>query len=391
MVPLPFSRQEYAARLKRVREQMEQRGMELLIVNDVANQHYLTGYDGWSFYTPQVVIVQIEEEEPVWIGRAMDAAGGKLTAWMNPSNVVGFPESYVQQPHCHPMDWIAEWIIARGWGSRRIGIELEAYYYSPKAHAQLTKNLPNATWIDADLLVNWIRAEKSPAEIAYLRKAARLAEAAVSAAYEVIEPGVRECDAVARIQQAQIAGMPDYYGDITSLPATILAGENASAPHMMWTDRRFGPNETIALELSGACRRYTSGLARTMQLGQMPGKVRETADAVLEGMEAVLGSVKPGALAEDVELAWRNVIGKYGLKKESRIGYSIGVAYPPDWGEHTISLRPGDRSILRPGNVLHSILGMWMDGWGIEVSETILVTENGCETLTNFPRAVFEK
>ena len=100
---------------------------------------------------------------------------------------------------------------------------------------------------------------------------------------------------------------------------------------------------------------------------------------------------RPGEAAESVEAAWRRVIERHGLRKESRIGYSIGLAYPPDWGEHTISLRQGDRTELAPGNVLHAILGMWMDGWGIEVSETILVTERGCETLTSFPRDIHVK
>jgi Xaa-Pro dipeptidase len=289
------------------------------------------------------------------------------------------------------MDWIAGWIRQKGWGRGNIGIELEAYYYSPKAHARLTAGLPDAVFHDADLLVNWVRSVKSDAEIAYLRKAARLAEAAVTAAYEVIAPGVRECDAIAKIQAAQVAGSPDFAGDITALPPTILGGENASAPHVMWSDRRFGEGETVALELAGAVRHYTAGLARTLQLGAVPPKVRDTGNAVLEGMEAVLAAIRPGAVAEEVEAAWRAVIARHGLKKESRIGYSIGVAYPPDWGEHTISLRPGDRTVLKPGNVLHSILGMWMDGWGIEVSETILVTETGAETLTKFPRDIHVK
>lgn len=391
MIELPFALSEYKARLQAIRAEMARRNLDLLIVNDVANQHYITGYDGWSFYTPQVVLVPLAEEEPVWIGRAMDAAGGLLTAWMKPENIVGFPEDHVQRADRHPMDWIAGWITRKGWDRGNIGIELEAYYYSPKAHARLAAGLPNAAFHDADLLVNWIRSVKSAAEIDYLRKASRLAEAAVTAAYDVIAPGVRECDAIAQIQAAQVAGSPDFAGDITALPPTILAGENASAPHVMWSDRRFGENETVALELAGVVRRYTAGLARTMQLGRMPAKVGDTGKAVLEGMEAVLAAIKPGVMAEEVEAAWRQVIQRYGLKKESRIGYSIGVAYPPDWGEHTISLRPGDRTILKPGNVLHSILGMWMDGWGIEVSETILVTERGCETLTNFPRDIHVK
>jgi Xaa-Pro dipeptidase len=391
MIELPFARAEYAQRLKKIKAEMQKRNLELLIVNDIANQHYITAYDGWSFYTPQVVLVPIEDEEPVWIGRAMDAAGGLLTAWMKPENVVGFPEDHVQRADKHPMDWIAQWITKKGWGNRHIGIELEAYYFSPKAHARLVAGLPNAKFHDADLLVNWIRAVKSPAEIDYLRRASFLAQAAVSKAYEVIAPGVRECDAIAQIQGAQVAGSKDFAGDVTALPPTILGGENASAPHIMWSDRRFGADETIALELAGVCRRYAAGLARTMQLGKTPQRVADTAKAVIEGMEAVLTTTRPGIFAEEVEAAWRQVIARYGLKKESRIGYSIGVAYPPDWGEHTISLRPGDKSVLEPGNVVHCILGMWMEGWGIEVSETILVTEKSNETLTKLPREIHVK
>ena len=390
MVPLPFQPSEYAARLAKIRQEMLRRGLDLLIVNDVANQHYITGYDGWSFYTPQVVLVPLAGE-PVWIGRAMDAAGGRLTAWMAAENIVGFPEDHVQRPDRHPMDWIGRWIVERGWGTGRIGIELEAYYYSPKAHARLTAAMPNAVFVDADLLVNWIRAVKSAAEIAYLRQGARLAEAAVRTAFEVIAPGVRECDAIAAIQTAQYAGQPDHAGDITALPPTILAGENAGAPHLMWSDRRFELGDTVALELAGACRRYTAGLARTLQLGLKPPKVARVEQAVLEGMDAVLDAMKPSVLAHDVEAAWRRAIARHGLRKESRIGYSIGVAYPPDWGEHTISLREDDPTVLAPGHVLHAILGMWMDGWGIEISETILVTPTGCETLTRFPREIFVK
>jgi Xaa-Pro dipeptidase len=321
----------------------------------------------------------------------MDAAGGRLTVWMDGDHVVGFPETYVQQPDRHPMDWIARWMTEKGWGNARIGIELESYYYSAKAHAHLLAGLPNARFIDADLLVNWIRAQKSPAEIDYMRKAARIVEATMRVAYETIAPGVRECDAIAAIYAAQMGSHPDHAGDITALPPTILAGENAAAPHVMWSARRFGADETVALELAGVCRRYTAGLARTMRLGKPDQALNDTAKAVLEGMEAVVAAIKPGVTGEAVEQAWRTVIARYGLKKESRIGYAMGIGYPPDWGEHTISLRQGDKSVLASGNTVHAILGMWMEGWGMEVSETILVTEGGAECLTQFPRAIFSK
>lgn len=391
MIPLPFSKDEYRARLARLRAEMAKRELELLIVTDVANQHYLTAFDSWSFYTPQVVLVPIEDEEPYWIGRAMDAAGGKLTVWMDPARSLGWPEIFVQQTDRHPMDWIAGWIRDKGWGRRRIGVETEAYYYSAKAHERFLAGLPDARFSDGNLIVNWLRAKKSPAEIDYMRKASRLAEATMRAAYEAISPGVRECDAIARIYAAQTASQPDFAGDITSLPPTILGGENASAPHVLWSDRRFGNDETVALELAGACRHYTAGLARTMQLGKPTQALLDTAKAVLEGMQAVVDITRPGVTGEQVEAAWRGVIARYGLKKESRIGYAIGIGYPPDWGEHTISLRAGDKSVLEPGNTVHCILGLWMADWGMEVSETILVTEKGCECLTSFPRDVYMK
>jgi Xaa-Pro aminopeptidase len=390
MVRPPFDASEYHQRLTAVRQELSGRGLDLLVVTDVANQHYLTAYDGWSFYTPQVAVIPLSGE-PYWVGRAMDAAGGKLTAWMSEDHIVGFPEDYVQQADRHPMDWIAAWMARNGWSAARIGIEVESYYYSPKAHSRLTAGLPNARFIEADLLVNWIRAKKSPAEIAYMRKAARIVEAAMRKAYEIISPGVRECDAVAEIYATQVGGQQGYAGDVTALPPTILGGENASAPHILWGERRFGAEETVALELAGACRRYHAGLARTLQLGRPPSKVVELAKAVLEGMEAVVDRIRPGISAEDVHAAWQAIIGRYGLKKESRIGYAIGVGYPPDWGEHTISLRPGDGSILEPGNTIHCILGMWMEGWGLEVSETILLTEQGAECLTQFPRELHRK
>lgn len=390
MITLPFSKEEYATRLANVRQQMQAKGLELLIISDVANQHYLTAYDGWSFYAPQVVVVPMEGD-PIWIGRSIDVAGGRLTVWMSPEHVVGYPETYIQMPDCHPIDWIAGYLKQKGWGRARIGVELDAYYYTAKTHARLTAGLPDAHFADASLLVSWIRAIKSPAELRYMRNGAKLAQAAVECAYEVIAPGVRECDAVAKIQAVQVAGSPDFAGDFPGIPPIILAGEKAAAPHIMWSDRRYQPGETVAVELAGACHHYTACLARTIQLGDKPQQVADVEKALLEGMDAVLAAARPGALGHDVSAAWQAVIGRYGITKESRIGYSVGLGFSPDWGEHTISFRKGDQTVLTPGNVVHTMIGMWMEGWGIELSETIIITESGCETLSTLPRQIYVK
>lgn len=156
----------------------------------------------------------------------------------------------------------------------------------------------------------------------------------------------------------------------------------------MWTDATFDKDQTVALELGGTRKRYNAGLARTVQLGKGPKKLFDTASAVEEGLEAVLESIKPGVTAGEAHSAWQKVLDQHGLVKASRIGYGIGVGYSPDWGEHTISLRAGEATILEPSMMLHVMLGMWMDGWGMELSETTVVTDSGVECLTNFDRAV---
>ena len=117
-------------------------------------------------------------------------------------------------------------------------------------------------------------------------------------------------------------------------------------------------------------------------------QLKDTAKAVEEGMAAVMEALHADAVAGDVHAAWQTVLDRYGLEKKSRIGYSIGAAYGPDWGEHTLSFRPNEMVLVPENAVVHIILGMWMDGWGMELSETLHVTGAGCTKMTNFPQHV---
>ena len=107
--------------------------------------------------------------------------------------------------------------------------------------------------------------------------------------------------------------------------------------------------------------------------------------AVVLGLEKVLEFIKAGVTAEEVERCWRDAIAHTGLVKPSRIGYSYGLNYVPDWGEHTISLRPGDKTVLVPNMTLHVMPGIWLEAYGFECSEPIRVTDTGCESLSQRP------
>ena len=383
----PFSKQEFDHRLERVKSTMADRNLDGLVIGDPANMNWLTGFDAWSFYVPQIMLVT-HDKAPIWMGRMMDAGAVKLTTHLSDESIQPYTEDLVQRAGVHPMELVAGFLVDAGLEGKAIGYESDTYFFSPKSLACLQEGVLDARWVDADLLVNWCRAVKSDAEIMMMRQASRLVEGAMQVAYDSIEPGMRQCDLMAKILSAQVGGNAEFGGDLTALSPLILAGEASATAHPMWTDAPFEKNQTVALELGGPRKRYNAGLARTLQLGKGPQKLFDTAKAVEEGLNAVLDTIRPGTTTGEVHAAWQGVLDKHGLVKESRIGYGIGVGYSPDWGEHTISLRAGEPTILEANMTLHVMLGMWMDGWGMELSETTVVTETGVECLTDFDRRV---
>ncbi|GIN90522.1 ectoine hydrolase DoeA [Siminovitchia terrae] len=387
---LPFSYEEYQHRLEQTKKKMLEKGIEVLLITNPANMNYLSGYNGWSFYVDQLLVIIIDEEQPIWIGRHMDANGARATTWLFDERIIPYPESYVHSEK-HPMEFVADILHEIGLSSRRIGLEMESYYFSALAYEKLKQSLPNATFKDASLLVNHVRLIKSDQEIEYIKRAAKIVEKGIDAAVENIAAGVRECDVVAEIYRNLVSGTPEFGGDYPSIVPMLPSGENTSTPHLTWTDRQYKYGEMVIIELAGCHQRYHSPLARTVSIGQPSEEAYNVSQIVVEGLNTALEAVKPGVTCEEVERTWNNVIKKYGIEKESRLGYSMGLNYPPDWGEHTASIRRGDLTVLEPNMTFHMIPGLWFDDYGIEISESFRVTETGCEVLADYRRELIIK
>ncbi len=387
-----FEKAEYLARIAKVKASMAEKGIDTLIATHPANMNYLTGYDGWSFYVHQCVVVAMDAEEPIWIGREMDLAGGYHTAFIARENMHGYADDYVDATDKHCMHYVADVLKARGWDKGAIGVEMDAYYFTAKAYLELTAKLPDARFVDAHPLVNWVRIVKSPAEVALMRGAGRIVTRAMHVGIDAVAPGVRECDAIAKIYEAQISGADGFWGDYTAAVPQAPTGAKTSAPHLTWTGDPYEANSSTNLELGGCHERYHSALARTVYLGTAPAPLLDLAAVTGDALEAALDAARAGNTCHDVEAAFRAVINRAGYEKRSRIGYSIGINYPPNWGEHTASLREGDMTELRPNMCFHMILGMWMDDWGYELSETFRVADEGApETFAEVERKLFVK
>ena len=390
-MPLLFERREYLDRVGRAKKEMARRGIDLLLVASPANQFWLTGYDGWSFYTPQMVAVSLQAEEPIWIGRKMDAVGAKFTAFLKPENVVPYPDHYVASSERHPMQFVAEEIARRKWGTGVIGVESDDYYYTAKWDALLRQGLPNARFADAFLLVNWCRMKKSARELEYMHQAGQIAAAAQKAAFEKVAPGVRQCDVMAELYRVTTAGLPGFGGTFPCKPPNAMVNEICSAPHLSWTDAPLAAGDIFYIEMGGVRHRYHSPLSRCVYLGKPSDRMDTVAKVIAEGLEAVLNRVKPGVACEELATAWKDVTTKHGIEKDSRIGYPVGIGFPPTWGELTASIRAGDKTVLEEGMTFHCIPAIWLDTYGIVISETFAVTKNGADCFADYPRILFAK
>jgi ectoine hydrolase len=391
MSELRFPPEEFARRLQSVQNEMVKRGLDVLVVTDPSNAYYLTGYEAWSFYTPQVVLVGVEADSPIWFGRYMDAPSARRTTHLPDDHVRPYPDAYVQAPNRHPFQLLATLIQEMGWDRKTIGLESDSYYYSPRAHYTLTGALPATTFEDADLLVNWVRIIKSAREIQYMEEAGRITERMLSTAVDAVAPGVRECDVVGALYHAQMSGTPEFGGVYSTSPMFFCADERAGEPHAIWTDRPLRSGVPINLEISGCRHRYHAPISRTIYLGNPPKAYRDLAESVVEGLNAALDAVQPGRTCEEIESVWRTTIARRGIEKESRIGYSTGIGFPPTWGERTASLRPGDRTVLQPNMAFHMMTGVWQKDTGVTITQSFHVTDSGHHPLTTAPRELIVK
>ena len=389
-VELNFERSEYADRIARTRAAMEKAEIELLYVTDPSNMSWLTGYDGWSFYVHQGVLLAMEGD-PVWWGRGMDAQGAKRTVFMGFDDIIGYPDHFVQSTERHPMDHLSQVIAERGWDKHAIGVEMDNYYFSAAAFASMQAHLPNATFKDATGLANWQRAVKSPQEIEYIRRAARIVEAMHAKIFERVEPGLKKNELVADILHTSAMGADGHGGDYCAFVPMLPSGIDATAPHLTWDEKPFNADEITFFEIGGCYKRYHCPMSRTISLGKPAQKYLDAEKAILEAMDAGLDQARPGNTCDDIAAAFFSTLRTFGFEKDSRTGYSIGLSYPPDWGERTLSLRTGDMTVLESGMCIHFIPSLWLDDGGIEISETILINETGVETFCDYPRKLMSK
>ena len=379
MIP-PFERAEYAARLQRTRAAMREAGLDALLVFHQEHMFYLAGYDQIGYWVYQVLIVPAADEPMTAVVRKVDELlvrdGGiveDVRVWLDDTT---------RDPARQTADILAERGLLRG---KRLGIERKSHALLPYYYDLLREALDGAQVVDASDLVTELRVVKSPAEIAYMRRAGEVMDAGVRAAWETLRPGVRESDVHAAVASAMYhAGgeHPSVAPPMGSGPRTLTQTHGAA------TTREVRAGDPFLLEVGGCVRRYHAVCMRTASVGPPSVQMLSMHDAIRAATDAGLAAIKPGVPTAQVARVVHDGLDRHGYSRRGQhVGYGIGLGYPPTWID-SLRIKETDSHVLREGMTFLFHAGLVSPEHDVYVAlgDPVLVSVTGHERLTRLPR-----
>ena len=369
-----FSTDEYSRRVGIVRDAMGKRGIDLLLVHTPENLFYVSGYDTSGYFAYQFIALPLTGEPEILIRRG-EAENARRSTIKRRSVFFDLDDVVAKTVD----------IVRRFPGMQRIGIEKNSWFLTVEVYERLRRELKPAQLVDASNLVDTVRLVKSEPEIALTRKAGEIATKIMAKGIETARVGVTENAVAAALSNTGISLGSDY----TGMPHLIKSGERNPIGHAQWSGRRLNPADVLFMELSGCVNRYSAVTMRTCQIAQEDKQVRKACEAVIAALNRLIAAVKPGVTTGDLYNSAIVEIVKAGFNPTPRrMGYSLGIGYPPRWGEwHVLDLQPNGQTELKPGMIFHMIPGILLNPTAtIGFSETVLVTPAGHEVLTSYDR-----
>ncbi len=373
---LGFTLAEYQRRYDLIMEAMRREGMDAVLIRGPENICYVSGFETPGYYKYHGLILA-RDQAPVLVLRRFEELNVWEYSWLTSTVPVDDWEV--------PGEVMAQTLEKMGLGNKRIGIERSGWFFTVEEYEILKSALPKARLLDASTLVENARLVKSEEEVRMIKRSAYILDNAVEAGIDVIEVGRTDNEVAAEVNRVLIEQGGEYMG----LPPFILSGPRTCLPHQTSRGEMIEPFQPFYFEVSCSQHRYAAAIMRTLSVGEPEPRVKACADAVIGGLQAALDFIKPGVSAEAADSACRQVIEKAGFGEyfRHRLGYSIGINFPPDWGEGQImSLRQGEPRLLEPNMTFHMVpLCLVYREFGIGFSATIRVTETGCEAFSRLP------
>ena len=379
---LPFKPAEYQRRYDQILDNMKRAKLDALLVHSPENITYVTGYETPGYYGYHCLVI-VRGAQPILVGRRIEILTNVPEfSWLTSTAIV--------EDHRKPADVTAGVIEKLGMARRRIGVEKSGWFFPVDEYESLGSSLPRARLVDGSGLIEAARLVKSDAEVEMIRRSVAIADKAALAGIRATKPGVSEDRIAAAVYKKWCEEGAEY----TGLPNFIVSGRRSAACHATWRGRKLNANDHIIFELAASKNRYAGAVFRAATVGRVKPKIRKLSDASIEALLAAIDAMRPGAVSEKVDKIGRDIIKRAGFGKyhHHRLGYSIGLNQPPDWGEGQImSIRRGEQRVLQKNMTFHLVPGCLIPGeLGLVNSATVRVTDTGCEMLNTIPLKLFE-
>jgi Xaa-Pro dipeptidase len=388
---LGFTLEEYQRRYDHVLANMKSAGVDVLVIRSPENICYLTGYETPGFYGYHCLLVSAREE-PVLVVRRIEEINAPEFSWLTRTVPV--------DDYQYPFEFVIEELKKIGAGHSCIGVEKgmghdrrchekRGMLFTVAEYEALTAGLPDATFIDSKGIVEDARVVKSDAEVEMMRRAARIADKALLAGIEATKVGATEDEIAAAIYYEWCKNGAEY----TGLPNFVTSGPRHAINHATWRGRTIEAGDPIFFEIAASKFRYCGAILRCAIVGEPSKRVRELEKATRDAFELAVDIMRPGVSCEAVDRACHDLFARYrfGSTHFHRSAYSLGLNFPPDWGEgHILSVQPGEKRLLERNMTFHLLPACIAPGdISIQFSGTVRITDNGCEILNEVPVELF--
>ena len=367
-----FSTQEYKSRLAKIQNELKKRDLEGLVTLQPETITWTTGYYSKGYTGFQLAIIPAEGD-PFIMCRNVSAYYVEKTYAFSEYEYWVDGDKKIKK---------ALGLISRALGNNaRIGIEVDAWPLSFSMYQKFVSGLPNSQWIDVGEMVARLRIIKSPAEIDYQRRAALAAEAGMTAGINAAKAGNNEREVCGAVCSAMVIAGSDHPG-----PGVLSSGERAYHLHGGATDRVLKAGDTLQLEPTPHVRHYNARFMRTIKVGKATDEDYKIANQLISIQDKALETVAPGVKVTVADHVYREGIIGSGLTDAytNKTFYSIGIMMDPTDADPLEATATSEWS-FEVGMTFHSYLLVKDFGF----SETIAVTENGFERLTQYPRQLF--
>jgi Xaa-Pro aminopeptidase len=374
---LHFQRSEFDGRIASARAQLARERLDGILLFAQESLYYLTGFDTSGFVFFQCALLTAGSDEIVLLTRRPDLEQARRTS------IITDVRLWYDAEGADPSKELKEILQEKKLGHGRIGIELRTFGLTADKYDLVRRRLEGwCELVEASHLIRNLRLVKSAAEIAYVRKAAELADRSLEAMLAAARPGAFEGEVAAAGAAAILAGG----GDPPPSGPVLGSGDRALLVRSATGFRHLDPVDQLTLEFAASYRHYCACLMRTIAVGKANDRQREMFKVTREALTAMTEAARPGRPLGEIDDAHRRVYDQagYGRARMAACGYSLGALYRPTWMDVPPMLYSGNPLPAAPGMVLflHAILIDAGKNLAMSLGHTIGITSSGADVFS---------